>query len=107
MIVEAALDKKASEILLLDAHEQCIFADYFLLCNGESDRQIKALSNGIVDEVKQATRSVPMGVEGKAEDGWVLLDYGHIIVHIFSPDQREYYNLEELWDGARVVLRVQ
>lgn len=107
LLVDSILDKKGSDILLLDLREQAIFTDYFLLCNGDSDRQLQALAEGITETAKKVGDVLPWGVEGDAESGWVLVDYGDIIIHIFSPEKRAYYNLEELWSHARVVLRIQ
>ena len=107
LIIDVALDKKGSDILLLDVQEQVIFADYFLLCNGESGRQIRALVDGIVKEAKLEAQEIPMSIEGDPQDGWMMIDYGYVVVHIFSPESRDYYNLEELWQDARVVLRLQ
>ena len=107
LIIDVMLDKKASDILLLDVQEQVIFADYFLICNGESSRQIRALVDGISKEAKQEAREIPMSIEGSSQDGWMMIDYGYVVVHVFSPESREYYNLEELWQDARTVLRLQ
>lgn len=107
LLVETILDKKGGDILLLDMQEQVIFADYFLLCNGQSNRQIKALVNAMLEDAKQEAREIALSVEGDADDGWMLIDFGAIVVHIFDPEKREYYDLEELWQDARVVLRIQ
>ena len=106
LLVDAILDKKGSDILLLDMQDQVLFADYFLLCNGESNRQIRALVNGISDEAKQEAKERPVHIEGNPDDGWMCVDYGHTVVHVFAPDSREFYNLEELWQEARVVMRI-
>lgn len=107
LLVEAILDKKGGDILLLDMQDQVIFADYFLLCSGESNRQIQAIVSGMLDEAKREVREIPRSVEGNADDGWMLVDYGAVVVHIFDEERREYYDLEELWQDARVVLRMQ
>lgn len=94
------------DILLLDTHTVSIIADYFVIATGESDRQIKAISDEIQKQLK--TNSVlPLGVEGTSESGWVLLDYGSVIAHLFSPAMRDYYHLEEVWARAPVVVRMQ
>lgn len=92
--------------MLLDMQEQVLFADYFLMCNGESNRQIRALINGIREDAKQQGGEVVQNVEGHDEDGWMCIDFGHVVVHVFDPSSREYYNLEELWQDARVVMRI-
>ena len=107
MLVDTLIDKKGSNILLLDIREQAVFSDYFILCNGDSDRQIRALTDAIVEAARDKASLRPRGTEGEAKSGWVLVDYGSIIIHLFSRDRREYYNLEELWSEAHVVLRMQ
>jgi ribosome-associated protein len=104
-IVEAAADKQASDVVLLDTRKVCSFADYFVICNGESERQIEAIREAI-DEVLKKEATVPYHCEGDANSGWVLLDLGEIIVHIFSPFEREYYQLEKLWSKAPIVVRI-
>jgi len=91
----------------LDIRDEVIFTDYFLICNGENDRQLKALANGIADDAKQKANIVPWGIEGEPSSGWVLMDYGDLIVHLFSPEKRIYYDLEDLWSNGHVVLRLQ
>lgn len=83
-----------------------MLADYFVICSGESERQIKA----IVDEVTERTKEDnvrPLHIEGNSPSGWVLMDYGSVIVHVFAPAVRGYYQLEELWSDASVVVRMQ
>lgn len=88
-------------------HDQCIFADYFLLGSGENDRQIKAIADNILAEAREKADERARHVEGTEHDGWLLIDFGHVVVHVFSPERRDYYNLEELWHNARVILRMQ
>jgi ribosome-associated protein len=87
--------------------EQAIFADYFLICDGESNRQLRALANSITQDAKQKADVPARNVEGTAETGWVLVDFGDLVVHLFAPDTRYYYDLEGLWSEAHVVLRTQ
>jgi len=104
--VEAANDKQAADIVLLDARGICSFADYFVICNGDSRRQIQA----IYDEVEHALKTdgiVPLHHEGTVDSGWLLLDFGNVIVHIFAPFEREYYQLDKLWSRATPVIRIQ
>jgi ribosome-associated protein len=104
-IVDVASDKKGSDIVLLRTAELTTMADYFVIASGRSDRQVQALSQAIIDELrKEGTR--PLGVEGIARARWVLIDYGSVIVHVFSPEEREYYGLERLWSQATQVVRV-
>jgi ribosome-associated protein len=104
--VETILDKKGTDIALLDLREQAVFADYFLICNGESDRQLRALANSIAQDAKQSGGTSANRVEGSAESGWVLVDFGDLLVHLFSPDKRQFYDLEELWDDAHIVMKM-
>ena len=104
--VEAASNKQAADIVLLDAHEVCSFADYFVICSGESDRQIQA----ICDEVGHILKKdgiLPHHYEGTVDSGWLLLDYGDVIVHIFAPFEREYYQLDKMWSRAISIVRIQ
>ena len=106
-MVNSILDKKGGNVLLLDIREEAIFTDYFLICNGENDRQLKALVDGISEDAKKKANLLPWGTEGEPTGGWVLMDYGDVIVHLFSPDMRSYYNLDELWGNGHIVLRMQ
>lgn len=106
-LVDSIIDKKGNNILLLDIREQAVFSDYFILCNGENPRQIKALIDGVVENAKKKAGVRPSGLEGDPDTGWVLVDFGGVIIHLFSPEKRDYYNLEELWSEAHVVLRMQ
>ena len=105
-IVDALEDKKGEDILLLDIRGLAVFADYFVICSGTSDRMLQALSEAVSECAHQehglATRS-----EGKAQDGWMLVDLGDVIVHLFSPERRNYYRLEELWSQGKILLRLQ
>jgi ribosome-associated protein len=105
-IVELAEDKKAADIVLLDLGELTTLADAFVICSGGSERQISAIADGIVEGLKDE-RVKPIGREGTSESHWVLIDYGSVIVHVFTPPERDYYQLEKHWSGAKVILRVQ
>ncbi len=105
-IVEAASEKQAENIVLLDTRKICSFADYFVICSAASDRQIGA----VADEISRALKAegiLSHRSEGTAESGWMLLDFGDVIVHIFSPEQRDYYKLDELWGNAVTVVTIQ
>ena len=105
-IVELAEDKKAADIVLLDLGELTTLADAFVICSGGSERQIDALADGILSGLRdEGVR--PIGREGTPESHWVLVDFGSVIVHIFTPPERDYYQLEKHWAGARTILRVQ
>lgn len=105
-MVDAIAGKMGSDILLLDISEITLLADYFLIATGESNRQLDALTEEVRIKVKQAAELSPRGTEGTPDSGWVLMDYGAIVVHLFSPEQRARYNLEELWSKARTVVRI-
>lgn len=107
-IVDVVEDRKAEDILLLDLRPDNIIADFFVLCTGDNDRHLRALSEIVRQDVKDNYSLIPYSAEGKAENGWVVMDYGDVVVHIFAQEEREYYALEELWDAAsKVMLRIQ
>jgi len=104
-IVEIASDKKGNDIVMLRTAELTSMADFFVIASGRSDRQVSALSGAIVDELRRDGIR-PLGIEGRASARWVLLDYGSVIVHVFAPEEREYYGLERLWGKAVQVVRI-
>ena len=105
-IVDAAEDKKAADIVLLDVSELTSMADYFVICSGGSERQLGAIGDGIAEKLRdEGVR--PIGREGGSNSHWTLLDFGFVIVHIFAPPERDYYQLERHWSKAKTVLRVQ
>ena len=99
-------DRKAEDIVLLDVREITILADYFVICSGTSERQIRALSNDVPRQLKSEVGS-PLSIEGEAGGGWVLIDYGDVVVHVFAPEVRRLYDLEEFWQDAKIVRAVQ
>jgi ribosome-associated protein len=105
-VVELAEDKKAADIVLLDLTGLTTLADAFVICSGGSERQLDAIADGIVEGLR-AEKIRPIGREGMAVSHWVLLDFGAVVVHIFTPPERDYYSLEKHWSEARTVLRVQ
>jgi len=102
--VELIADKKGEDILLLDIRDVSILADYFVIGTATSERQAKAIIDGIKQELKQTYDVRPLNVEGEASTGWILMDYGGIVVHLFSQEMRAYYDLEELWQAGRTVV---
>ena len=90
----------------MNIHEISVLADFFVICSGSSARMVNALMNEVLDEVKKEFNQNAR-VEGKPLSGWMLADFGDVIVHIFSPDRREYYDLEDLWAEAKTILRLQ
>jgi ribosome-associated protein len=105
-IVDLASDRKASDIVLLGVGGLTTIADYFVLCSGGSERQLGAIADGIVEGLKREGIG-PIGREGAPGAHWVLLDYGAVIVHVFAPPERDFYELERLWAEAPTLLRVQ
>jgi ribosome-associated protein len=105
--VNAVEDKKAENILLLDLRPDSVIADFFIICTGNSDRQIKALADNVREVLKEKYSRLPVGIEGRGESGWVLMDYGDVILHIFGERERQYYNLEGLWRTANVLVSIQ
>ena len=105
-IVEAAEDKKASDIVLLEVAALTTIADHFVICSGGSERQLEAIADGVVEALR-AEGIRPIGREGEAASHWVLVDFGSVIVHIFTPPERDYYELEKHWAEAKTILRVQ
>lgn len=98
--------KKGEDILLLDLTDIATFTDYFVLCNGTSDRMLDALARAVLEDIRSQHKKKGR-LEGEARDGWLVVDYGDVVVHLFSPDQRDYYQLEELWSDGKVLLRLQ
>ncbi len=105
-IADTLEDKKGEDILLLDLQELAPLSDYFVICSGSSDRTINGLMDAVVDETRQKFQLKPR-LEGRPEEGWLLADYGSVVVHVFSDYQRSYYRLEDLWSKAKVLLHVQ
>ena len=105
-MVEASSDKQASNIVLLDTSAVSDFADYFVICSGDTTRQIKAIRDE-VEHVLKREGILPHHYEGTLDSGWLLLDYGDVIVHIFASLEREVYQLDELWSQASTLVRIQ
>jgi ribosome-associated protein len=98
-IAELAADRKALEIVQLDLRGMIGYADYFLVCSGRTDRQTRAIHDAIHEGMK-ARGVLPRRVEGLSESRWILMDYLDVVVHVFVPETREYYRLEQLWGEA-------
>lgn len=105
-IVDLASDKQASDIVLLDIRGVSLIADYFVICTVGSERQAAAILNDLSKKIEEFGRK-PLHTEGKSDSGWVLLDYGDVILHVFSASQRAFYNLEQLWAAATPIVRLQ
>lgn len=105
-IVNFLEEKKAENILLLDIHEITTFTDYFIICNGTSDRMLQALAIALREYVKKEHNYI-LNIEGESRDGWMVADLEDIVVHIFSPELRSYYKLEQLWSKGKIILNLQ
>jgi len=99
-IARHAEDKKASEVLELDLRGVLDYTDYFLVCSGNTGRQAKAIHDGILEGLKRDHEMLPRRVEGSGSTGWILMDYLDVVVHIFTPETRGFYRLEQLWGEA-------
>jgi ribosome-associated protein len=99
-ITELASDRKAEDIVQLDLRGIIGYTDYFVICTGRSDRQVKAIHDAIHEGMKSQHRVLPERVEGLTHGRWVLMDYLDVVVHVFTPETREYYRLEQLWGEA-------
>lgn len=97
VVAQAAYDKKAIDPVALDLRGVSGYTDYFLVCSGGTDRQTKAIHDGIHQALKDEHRLLPRRVEGLGEARWVLMDYLDVVVHVFTPDVRDFYRLEQLW----------
>lgn len=99
-IAEAADDKKAEEIVLLKVAGISFLADYFVIATGFSTTQVKAICDSIEKEIEDKFQLLPIRLQGKSEGRWIAIDYGDVIVHVFMPEEREFYNLEAFWGHA-------
>ncbi|MBI3945797.1 MAG: ribosome silencing factor [Armatimonadetes bacterium] len=106
LITEAADELKADRVVVLDVRGQTQIADFFIICSGTSDTHIRAIADRIIEKMREHGVEKPRR-EGMDVAQWVLLDYGDVVAHIFAPEEREYYNLESFWSGARVVELVE
>jgi ribosome-associated protein len=104
-IVELAEDKKAADIVLLDLTGLTTMADYFVIASGGSERQLDAIAEGIVSGMRDE-RVHAFGREGTAASHWVLVDFGSVVVHVFTPPERDFYQLERHWAEAKTILRL-
>ena len=95
-----AADKKAIELVELDLRGILGYTDYFVVCSGNTDRQTKAIADGISEGMKKDHGLIPRRVEGLPEARWILMDYLDVVVHVFTPDARDFYRLEQLWGEA-------
>lgn len=102
VVVKAADDKRATDIVALDMSGVSLLADYFVIMSGSSERQVQAIVEAIDDKAAEAGAKNPR-IEGKKDSKWLLMDFGDVVVHVFVPEEREFYNLEKLWSQAKDV----
>jgi len=100
--LEALEEKKGSDIVVLEVKNLTLIADYFVIATGRSNTQLQALARHVEEKLEEEEIR-PLRVEGFREAQWILRDYGQVVVHLFLPDQREYYNLERLWGDAKII----
>lgn len=98
-------EHKGEDIIVLDIKDIASFTDFFVIVSGTSRRMLQSLSNSLLREIKTQYHKSSQP-EGEADAGWIVLDYGDVVVHLFSPEQRNYYRLEDLWSEGNVVLRL-
>ena len=106
LATELASEKQARDIAMLDVKAVCSFADYFVICTGDTKRHVEAIWQGI-GEMLKSKGVMPHHNEGTPDSGWVLADFGSVIVHVFAELERDYYQLDKLWDEAIPVVRIQ
>ena len=102
--IEAILGKKTFNVVALDVAELTSYADVFIFCSGRSNRQVIAIADNIQATLKKKHEIKPISVEGTKDGHWVLMDYGHVIIHVFYEPIREFYDLEGLWVDAKRIM---
>ncbi len=103
--MDAIAGKMGADILLLDLTAITLIADYFVIATGDSERQLKAMADEVLQQLEK-NNAAPLAIEGKPESGWVLIDCGSVVVHLFSEEQRSRYQLEDLWRNAHTIVRI-
>ncbi len=97
---DAASDRKAADIVAIEVSELLVVTDYFVICSGNTDIQVRAIADQVEDRLREECGIKPIGREGVGEGKWVLLDFGDLVVHVFQPEERAFYRLENLWSDA-------
>jgi ribosome-associated protein len=105
-IADVIAETPASDTRVIDIHELSTIADVFVICSGENERQLRAITRTLTDEMSESGRA-PRRIEGDTASGWILMDFGDVIVHIFDAELRAFYDLEERWSEAPVLLSIQ
>jgi ribosome-associated protein len=96
-IAALAQEKLAEDVVILDMRPECSFTDYFVIATGRNARQTAAIWDEVHEKLKQEARAIPRAVDGVREGSWILADYVDVVLHVFTPESRDYYKLEELW----------
>jgi len=96
-IAGIAQDKLAADVVILDMRPVCIYTDFFVVCSGRNTRQVKAIWDEVRFRLKRDDRSIPRAVDGEREASWIVADYLDVVLHVFTPELRDYYRLEDLW----------
>jgi len=96
-IAGLAQDKLAEEVVILDMRPVCIYTDFFVVCSGRNSRQVKAIWDEVRDRMKHDERQLPRAVDGERQSTWIVADYLDVVLHVFTPELRSYYRLEDLW----------
>ena len=105
LAAEAAAEKKAEDLMVIDVAETLVITAYFVLATGRTDRQVRTIADEVEKVLRERAGVKPLGREGERDARWVLLDFGDVVVHVFQPEEREFYRLEKLWsDAPRVEL---
>ncbi|MGH3091260.1 MAG: ribosome silencing factor, partial [Gaiellaceae bacterium] len=99
-IAELAQEKLAADVVILDMRPVCSYTDFFVICTGQNPRQTKAIYDEVHKQLKRSDRLLPQSVAGVGESRWIVADYLDVVLHVFTPEAREYYRLEELWDDV-------
>jgi ribosome-associated protein len=107
LIVNLISEKKGENIVLMDLQQVTPIAEYFVIAEGNNERLLRAIGEHIREKIKEHTKRIPLRTEGRGGSGWILMDYGDVVVHLFSPQLRAYYDLEALWADANILVRVQ
>ena len=105
-IAEAIADSPAHDTLVIDIHHTSSVADCFVICSGENERQLRAIQQDVMEQLEENGTN-PRRIEGTPASGWILIDYGDVVVHIFDVDQRTFYRLEDIWKDAPMLLAIQ
>lgn len=106
-VVGAMEEKSAHDILLLDLRGVSMITDFFVLGSGKNQRHLKAVARMVIESAAVKRSAGGGDLEAQAESGWILIDLGDVVVHLFTPEKRDYYDLEGLWQGGRVLLKLQ